>query len=451
MTATATPPAASAGASASPNSVIDATDTYCVIGAGPAGLATARAFQRNGIRYEQIERHSGVGGLWDIKNPTSTMYESAHLISSRKTTEFEEFPMGDDVADYPHHTVVHQYLVDFARHFGLDKNIRFDTSVERVEKAGKFWDVTFGDGQTKRYRGVAIANGQFSKPNRPTFPGTFNGEVIHSADYKKADIFNGKRVLIVGAGNSGCDIAVDAAHRAKKVFVGMRRGYHIIPKYLFGKPTGDLGDKVNLIKLPMRLKQKVDAAIIKLFVGNPQSYGIPEPDHKLYEAHPIVNSQLLYHLGHGDIAIKPNIDRLDGDDVVFGDGSREPIDLIVYATGYKLNFPFIDRKHLAWGEHAPQLYLNAFHPEYTNLFVLGLIESDGAGWQTRDWQSEAVARFVRAQTEDPLRARKFDSVRSGPAPDLSGGVNYLKLPRMAYYVRKSVFRAVLKKTIAFFD
>ncbi|MFW5966091.1 MAG: flavin-containing monooxygenase [Persicimonas sp.] len=435
-----------------PGEVIDRSDRVCIIGAGPAGLATGRELARHGVLYDQFERHDDVGGVWDIDSEYSNMYESAHLISSKKSTEFHDFPLPDEAADYPDHRTILRYFRDFAKIFGLYERIRFGVSVERVERDGDNWTVELDTGEVYRYDAVCIANGHLNDPNWPDFPGEFDGELFHSCDYRCAEVFEGKRVLIVGAGNSGCDLAVDAVHRAESVHLSMRRGYHIVPKYIFGVPAADFGAGSSALNLPMWLKQRLDTTLLRTIFPDPREYGIPEPDHRLYESHPIVNSQLVYHLGHGDIEVRDNVERFDGSTVHFVDGKQHEYDLVVMATGYELTFPFIDRDHFTWeNSKAPELYLNIFHPEYDDLFVMGLIESDGGGWQIRAWQAEAVAKFLLAQKSDPRKADAFRELKRGPEPDTSGGVDYSKFDRMAYYVRNDVYRQEIQKLNDWFD
>lgn len=289
---------------------MDTTDKYCIIGSGPAGLAGAKNLLENNIPFDGYDAGKDVGGLWNINNPLSTMYESAHLISSKKMTEFIDFPMKDEVADYPSHVEMFNYFKDYANHFGINKHYTFETSVTKTEEKNGLWEVTLSNGETKLYKGLIIANGTLAHPNMPQFKGSFIGELFHSKDYKSSDVFAGKKVLIVGAGNSGCDIAVDAIHRAKRVAISMRRGYHFVPKYVFGKPADTLGGLGNI--LPTSIKRKIDERLLKLFTGDPQRVGFPKPDHKLYEAHPIVNSLVIYYAGHGDLDIKNDIDYFEG-------------------------------------------------------------------------------------------------------------------------------------------
>ena len=161
---------------------------------------------------------------------------------------------------------------------------------------------------------MIVADGTLSEPNVPTFEGTFDGTVLHTSDYKSASVFAGKRVLVIGAGNSGCDIAVDAVHHAASVDLSVRRGYHFVPKYLFGRPSDTLNQGRPL---PPRIKQAIDSRVLRMFTGDPTRFGFPEPDHKIYESHPIVNTLVLHHLGHGDLHVRKDVERLDGSGVRF--------------------------------------------------------------------------------------------------------------------------------------
>lgn len=421
--------------------------TYAVIGAGPSGLAAARNLQRAGLPWQGYELASGVGGLWDIDGPRSTVYESAHLISSRTTTQFTEFPMRDGVADYPSHRELLAYFRDFAASYDLASGFAFDTEVSAVvPHPGGGFTVTAG-GVDTHHAGVVVANGTLSEPNLPTFAGSFDGDLLHTSAYKSPTVFAGKRVLIVGAGNSGCDIAVDAVHHAASVDLSVRRGYHFVPKYLFGRPADTLNQRKK--PLPPRVKQAIDSRVLRMFTGDPTRFGFPAPDHKIYESHPIVNSLVLHHLGHGDIRVRADVERLDGDGVAFRDGSRSPYDVVVLATGYHLHYPFLDPALLRWAGRgsAPDLYLNIFTQAHRDLFVLGMIEASGIGWQGRYEQAELVASYLKARRDDPARAEAFDARVAGPRPDLSGGYRYLGIERMSYYVNKDAYRAAVRAEI----
>ncbi|WP_308036384.1 NAD(P)-binding domain-containing protein [Arthrobacter sp. zg-Y1110] len=415
-----------------------------VIGSGPSGLAAMRALSRQGLDFVGFEQHTDVGGLWNIENPASTVYESAHLISSKSTTQFSEFPMPRDTPDYPGHRHLHAYFRAYADHFGLRRFIRFGVSVTAAVPADDgawtvSWEGSDGHG-SGRFSAVIVASGTLHTPAMPALPGRFAGEVRHSAQYKDARELAGKRVLIVGAGNSGCDIAVDAVHHAAAVDISVRRGYYFIPKYVFGRPT----DTLNQGKpLPRPLKQFFDKRLLRIFTGDPHRFGFPKPDYRIYESHPVVNSLILHHLGHGDLQVKGDIARLDGNTVHFRDGSTGEYDLLLLATGYALDYPFLDPALLGWDGPSPSLYLNIFSRQAENLLVIGMVEASGLGWEGRFRQAELAAAYLAAQKHSPAAAGEFRQLLAGESPDVTGGYRYLGLDRMSYYVNKDAYRAEL--------
>ncbi len=424
---------------------------FALVGAGPTGLAAAKVLIEQGVAFKGFELHGDVGGLWDIDGPKSTMYETAHLISSKAKTEFADFPMADGVADYPSHHELKRYFAAFADRFDLRRHFRFNAEVLRATPpgaSGDGWSVVWRDGEGVRHEelfaGLILANGTLSEPNMPDFEGDFDGDLIHSSDYRSPDRLRDKRVLIVGAGNSGCDIAIDAIHHAASCDLSMRRGYHFVPKYIFGRPADAIG---GAIRLPMWLKRRIDGMILRWFTGDPQRLGFPKPDHALYESHPIVNSLVLFHAGHGDLRVRPDIARFAGRRVHFRDGSAAEYDLVLAATGYRLHYPFIDRDLLNWRGSAPHLFLNAMHPSRDDLFVLGMVEASGLGWQGRHEQAELVARYIRGLREGSAAATRLRAEKAAGFERLTGGVDYLELPRMAYYVEKTAFRNAVGQRI----
>ncbi len=366
----------------------------------------------------------------------------------------------DSQTDYPGHRELMAYFRSFADRFGLADRIRFGTRVTAVAPVGgdatgrSGWLVTsepVGGGApvTRTYSAVVLANGTLAEPNVPEFSGEFSGEVLHTSAYKRASTFDGKRVLIIGAGNSGCDIAVDAVHHAASVDLSVRRGYYFVPRYLFGRPSDTLNQGRPL---PARLKQAIDTRVLRAFTGDPARFGFPEPDYKIYESHPIVNTLVLHHLGQGDLRVMPDIERFDGDTVHFrgrdgAPGTSAEYDLIMLATGYRLDYPFVDRAHLNWTNASPDLYLNVFPPSFNGLFVLGMIEASGIGWQGRAEQAELVAAYLAAEQDAPEASAEFRRTAQGPWPDLTGGYDYLGLDRMSYYVNKDAYRRQVKRGI----
>lgn len=384
--------------------------TTLVIGAGPAGLAAIRSLKNAGLPVQGVEKNADVGGQWLYGAGASAVYASTHLISSKSTTAYADYPMPADWPAYPSHIQVSEYFKSFAKHFDLYPSIRFNTEVKKIEQRDGSWRATFGDGTTDDYEGAIIANGHLSDPLMPKMPGEFSGKVMHAKDYKTADIFEGKRVLVVGMGNTGCDIVVDAIHRAKQVLWSVRGGNHFVPKFVAGKPADEANHKPRRFIIPKRLRSMLHEPIVRFLVGPPERFGLPKPEHRLYDKTPIVNSLVLQHLGQGDVALRKPVEELRGDKAVFTDGQEDEVDLVLLATGYEITFPFLeDLTELSWqaDRGAPRLFLNIFPLRENGLYVAGLLEGAGVGWPGRALQTDLIAAYLKARAENPDIAADF--------------------------------------------
>lgn len=420
----------------------DLTDRWCVVGAGSSGLTATKNLREHGLAVDCFEREDDIGGNWNARLATSRVYGSTHLISSKPFTQYPDFPMPDHFPDYPHHSHMLTYFQRYRDHFGLDDAIRFSTAVERIEPhdSGRNWAVTVrpaagGAPTTQRYAGVVIANGHNWSPKAPAYPGTFSGTVLHSADYKGPELLRGKRVLVVGAGNTGCDVAVESAQNAAHTFHSTRRGYWYAQKYSFGKPSDQVYDLVLALGLPKRVVQFLLETTLKLTTGDITRVGLKRPDHRMLETHPIVNQQLVYYVGHGEITPTEDIARLDGDGVEFSDGRREQVDVIVNCTGYLVRFPFIDHAHLNWRGERPHLFKHVFNPLHENLFVCGLIQPDSGQFKLVHWQAVAIAKAITAAADDPGALARFRTLRDANLDEsLGGGVHYQESTRHLFEI-----------------
>lgn len=414
-----------------------------VVGAGPSGLILAKQFAAKNVKFKVFERNSVVGGIWNIEAPNSPMYESAHFISSRTLSGFPGYPMPEDYPDYPSHKQIFEYIKAFSKEFQLEKHIQFDTSIDQaIQNVDGNWSIHLSDGSKIESRYLICANGVTWEPNKVSWDGDFNGEVKHSVNYRNADEFKGKRVLVVGAGNSGVDIACDASFAADQAFLSVRRGYHFMPKHVMGKPA-DVFDKENP-PLPFFIKQRITALLLRLINGDMTRYGLPKPDHKVFQTHPILNTQILHYLGHGDCIAKGDVKRLDGDEVVFVDGSREKIDLIITATGYQHCVPYLEEGVIDFKGGRPDLYLNIFSRKHDNLAVLGFIEFASAAYDNFTKMAELIVEDV--VNKNP----KLKEMKKNHDPDLQGGHNYLRTKRNANYVDTQTYLNALvevKKTL----
>ena len=388
----------------------------CVIGAGPSGLAAIKNLHEQGITaITAFEKNNQVGGNWvyDEHNNHSSVYETTHIISSKRWSEFDDFPMPAEYPDYPSHRQLLHYFKGYAEHFKLNQYIQFNTEVLKVTPTGPKWQVKFqhaqGDVQHDVYDYVLVANGHHWDPVQPDYPGHFDGEVQHAHQYKKAALFKDKRVLVVGGGNSACDVAVEIARVSSKTCISLRRGYHIFPKFIFGKPTDVAVAKIKW--MPGWLRQKFISLMIRILQGRYDKYKLIKPDCGPLEIHPTINSELLYAIRHGRVIPRPGMTRFDGSLVHFSDGSSEAFDAVIFATGYKVSFPFFDKNCIDFSTATTiPLYRKMMHADYDNLYFIGLCQPQGCIWPLADYQSKIVARIIAGTLKRPenlaLRIKK---------------------------------------------
>jgi cation diffusion facilitator CzcD-associated flavoprotein CzcO len=384
----------------------------CIIGAGSSGLTACQVLGARGIAFDCFEKGSMIGGNWRYENDngTSSAYKSLHINSARKLMSFKAFPMPEDYPDYPSHYQVAKYFDDYAERFGLVERITFRTEVLTAEPDEDGWSVTVEDAdgarRTERYRAVLVANGHHWKPRwpEPPFAGAeeYEGEQMHVHHYREPDVLEDKRVLVLGIGNSAVDVAVESSRIAEKTFLSMRRGAYVLPKFLGGKPIDESATPA-LSRLPIPLQRFFFNRLLKMSIGEMTDYGLPKPDHKLLEAHPTVSSELLPRLGHGDITAKPNIDRFSGGRTVrFADGSEEQVDMVVYCTGYKIEFPFLDEKVFVARDNRMPLYKRAVSVENPGLYFIGFIQPLGPIMPVAEAQSEWIADLLTNRVALPL-------------------------------------------------
>jgi dimethylaniline monooxygenase (N-oxide forming) len=391
-----------------------AAKKVCVIGAGSSGIVACQVLNARRIAFDCFEKGSQVGGNWRFENDNgmSSAYRSLHINTSRRVMAFKTLPMPDHYPDYPDHFQMAAYFDEYVDHFGLREKIRFQTEVLSVEPADGEWEVTVADSEgareTHRYRAVLVANGHHWDPRgpEPAFPGAddFSGEQLHAHHYREPDALRGKRVLVLGLGNSATDIAVESSRIADKTFLAMRRGAYVLPKYMNGKPIDEVSTPL-ISRLPMPVQRFFSSRMLGIAAGDMTAYGLPKPDHKLFEAHPTVSSELLPRLGHGDIAVKPNIDRYSGGrSVRFADGSEEEIDLVVYCTGYKMTFPFFDPEVFSAPDNRLPLYRRVASVERPGLYLIGFIQPLGPIMPLAEAQAEWVADLLGGRAGLPAAA-----------------------------------------------
>lgn len=396
---------------------------FCIIGAGYVGNGVARAFRQAGIEYDHFEATGAIGGNW-----SHGVYDSTHLISSKNSTQYVEYPMPADYPTFPSGAQMLRYLNDYVDHFGLRENIEFNTEVVKVQPLDRTgmagWSVALASGEMRTYLGVVVANGHYWERNIPVYPGRFAGRQLHSKDYKRpADFGDGGRVLVVGAGNSASDVAVEAAGTFGRADISMRSGYWFIPKTIFGVPSSEF----DRVWAPLAVQRPVFKLLLRLSYGSYRRYGLDVPDHPLFAKDVTVNSSLMYALQHGRVARRREIERFDGRTVHFVDGTSRDYDTIVWATGFRTRFPFLDESMFVWESGNPLLIEHVLVPRYANIYLWGLVAPRSGAGRIISAGSDFLAELVGLQRLFPIplsdiaasRLRARSSMLAGSAEILT--------------------------------
>ena len=377
----------------------------CIVGAGSSGVTLAKALKEQGVAFDCFEIGSGIGGMWRYENDNglSSAYRSLHIDTSRNNLGYSDFSIPDTYPDFLSHHEVLEYLEAYAERAGVTPHIRFNTKVEDVSPAGDgTWNVRLQGGEQKRYRAVLVANGHLWDARWPEFKGHFDGLAMHSHHYRTAEPFKDKRVLVVGIGNSGVDIAVDVCKSAQSTLLSTRRSAWVMPKYIMGVPIDRWSSfLMRKLHLPTRLARSLIQRLAFLAVGDQARFGVPRPAHAIWQEHATLSQELLPYVGHGWIRIKPNVRELQGTQVAFDDGSSAPVDAIIYATGYRTRFPFIDPQLFEVKDGAVSLYRRMLPPHLPGLYFVGLVQPIGPTIPLVEIQARWVASVLAGHTALP--------------------------------------------------
>jgi len=411
----------------------------CVIGAGPSGITAAKNLLDQSCEVVVYDYGKEVGGNWVFGDTPShsSVFETTHIISSKTLSQYDDFPMPADYPDYPSHKQLAAYFQEYARHFNLYPHIQFETLVVKCDRdaSGK-WKVTTRKNEltkTETFDTLAVCNGHHWKPRYPEYEGSFSGKLMHSHDVKRFSDFTGKRVLVIGGGNSACDVAVESSRFSERTDISWRRGYWVIPKFIFGKPSDTVGGLLRFV--PSFIWRKSTSKMIRLIQGTNSSYGLPEPEDDFGFHHPTVNSEFFYFLRHGKINPRPDIDHYEGQKVFFKDGNEGEYDVIVACTGYYISHPFFDSDFIDYSQGEVPLYLRMFHPQIDNLYFIGLFQPLGCIWPGAELQSKLMAKELAGKWKRPENVAKL-AEREVKHPDF----NQIKTPRHTITVNYHAFR-----------
>lgn len=366
-------------------------DKLLVIGAGPVGLAMAKALKDSGLPFDQIDAHDGVGGNW-----RKGVFKMTHIVSSKHSTAYAGDPMPETYPDFPSAAQVLAYLESYAARHRLHEKIVFGTRLERAEpNPDGSWSTRLSGGKRRTYKGLVVCNGHHWDKRMPALPGHFSGDLIHSKDYREGRDVEGRRVLVIGGGNSGCDIVSEAARVAASADWSLRSGYWFLPKTFLGRPLMDL----PIWSLPVFVQRLILKGIARLMIGDYRRYGLQKPSHELFERHPTYGSEALGYIQQGRIRPRPGIARCEGRTIHFTDGSSTEADLIVAATGFHNSLPFLPDGIVETRNDALQIHGGAFPAGVRNLYIVGSTQPRTGFGALLPSATALFARLIEMQDE----------------------------------------------------
>jgi hypothetical protein len=289
-----------------------------------------------------------------------------------------------------------EYLNLFADHYQLRKQIELNTQVTWVKPLENHqWEVSFNNQTPKIYKGIIICNGHHWSKRLPKFTGEFTGEIIHTKDYKHPDQLRNKRVLVIGGGNSACDVAAEAARVGSKCVLSLRESVWFIPKTFAGIPVTDWVRGW----MPEQIQRLLVYSMIRLTFGRHRDYGLTQPQYPIFTKHPTVNNEVPYYLKHGKIIPKPGVLTLAGEEVEFVDGSRDSFDLIVCGTGYDLAYPFLPPELQRVNGPILNCYGGGFLEDYQNICFVGWGQARGGVGSLISAYGPFLTRCLQLQDE----------------------------------------------------
>ncbi|XP_042663117.1 flavin-containing monooxygenase 5 [Tyto alba] len=386
-----------------------------IIGGGSSGLCAIKACLDEGMEPVCFERTGDIGGLWRFEEHPeegrASIYRSLIINASKEMMCFSDFPIPENFPNYMHNSKVMEYFRMYARRFDLLRHVRFRTSVCRVSKRPDFaatgqWEVvTESEGKQEAavFDAVLVCTGHHTEAHLPLsiFPGikNFKGRYLHSRDYKDAQDFTDKRVIVIGVGNSGLDLSVEISRTAKQVFLSTRRGAWVLNR------VGDQGYPIDVVfttRMNIFLKELLSSSVMSIFIEkqlnarfNHSLYGL-KPKHRVLDQHPTVNDDLPNCIISGRVLVKPNIREFKETSVIFEDGTKEDIDAVVFATGYIFSFPFLEG-YVKVVENQISLYKFMFPTdlEKPTLAFIGLIQPLGAIMPISELQCRWATRVFK--------------------------------------------------------
>ncbi len=389
---------------------------FAIIGAGAGGLCAAKHLRAHGINDVTIfEIGSRIGGLWAYNNDSgmSPAYRSLHINSENRVSSYNDFPFPEGSALYPNHYEMERYFNAYAERYGLKDRIRFKSRVVAIEPEGGGYRVRLEDGTSDVFEAVIIATGHQSIPRHPPEVKTFTGEYLHSHQYRVPEPYAGKRVMVMGPGNSGVDIAADLCTVTQRTVLCARSPVLIMPRMMFGVPNSRTLVKLEKPWVPWAIRVWIRTRLTRIFHGTMEQWGFRTPTTR---THPISHPTLIAHMAWGRIIAKPGVKAINGQEVEFVDGTRETFDAIVGATGYTTEFPFLPKGTSPLNGTKLDLYHRVVHPSLPRVYFIGYFDvSGGSNIRMMDDQAEFIAGIATDVVKLPSRETMLQSIQEDHA------------------------------------
>ena len=385
--------------------------SVAVIGAGPSGLVACKTLAAHGVGCTVYEAGDRVGGQWVLQNAsgTSAAYRSLATNTHKGMCRYADYPLPDDYPDFPSHAQMAEWFDAYARHFDLYPRIRLGARVVaamREEGGSRGFLIELAGGERVRHDALVVASGNLWQPRWPRLEGAFDGVTLHAKDYldpREPVDCRGRSVLVIGLGNTACELAVELAGEggADRVLLSARSGQTFLPK--MAAPIPHPSDPLTgpLAWLPRSLREAAFRALFPRLVARllsgrptPESLGLPPPPSSPFEKRVVINDHLFDRIAEGRVMPRPGVGALEGRKVLFEDGTREEVDVLLAATGYHFTLPFLSRDLLGAEPEDLPLFRGVMHPRHHDLFVIGVMNAICSIWPRSEQQMAFVAPLL---------------------------------------------------------
>jgi cation diffusion facilitator CzcD-associated flavoprotein CzcO len=367
-----------------------------IIGAGACGICAAKYLLQVGFDVTVFEIGSQIGGMWCYQNDNgrSSAYRTLHINTSRGVTRFSDLDFDAGTQDFPDHADMYRYLVAYADHFGVTPRIRFRSRVAQVRPAfdpkqgAPRWHLELADGRVETFDAVLVATGHLTRPYEIPELACFGGEYLHAHNYKEPEPYVGKRICVVGIGNSACDIASDVCVTSPRCVLVARSGVLILPKLLFGRAFTDITAQIQRPWIPRSLRRRITRFLTWLAHGDLTRLGFKRPETL---THVTSNATVVTDIAYRRIEVKNGITAVEDRTIRFEDGTADEFDVLIAATGYRIDLDLIPREIVDAEDNQLGLYLRIVPPDWPGLYFMGFFNTDTA----LNMVFEHQARWVR--------------------------------------------------------